>query len=250
MHCALFGKLPAKRDFVAVNMPRDLLRFWEVWLQGALAGSMHALGPGWRDAYLAAPIWRFWLGREHVGSEVMGAFMPSLDGVGRYFPLAVLAQAPEGQAFAPPTGDLQGAWFDRAEHFLLDTLEPEAAYDETLAALGNLPAPEMVARDAQADPQAGGGLTGVADETGDGDIATLMERLDRADALVRQASGSYWWTIGGESFPALALRARTLPEAQNFSLLLTGPPRPPPAPTPTPQAEDESDPAASIGAEP
>ncbi|WNJ88315.1 type VI secretion system-associated protein TagF [Bosea sp. 685] len=223
MHCALFGKLPAKRDFIAVNMPRELLRFWEIWLQGGMAASIQALGPGWKEVYLSAPIWRFWLGSSHLGCEVLGAFMPSLDGVGRYFPLAVLAMAPEGQAFAAPTENAQASWFESAEAFLLDTLEPDAVYEATLAALESLPLPESVARDTQPAVVASNrGLLGVSDDATT-EIPALLARLERSDKAARQAAGSWWWSIGGDSFPALALRAERLPEAQHFTLLLTGP---------------------------
>ena len=249
MSCALFGKLPAKRDFIAVNMPRELLRFWEVWLQGGMSASIQALGPGWRDAYLHAPIWRFWLGRDHVGSEVLGAFMASLDGVGRYFPLAVIAVAPEGDAFAPPSENEQSAWFESTEAFLLDTLEPGAAYDDTTAALKGLPMPESVARESRPEAVAANrGLVGVSNDAASLDMPALLGRLDRSDQQIHQAAGSYWWTIGGESFPALALRAETVPEAQHFALLLTGPARR--SPSEIAPAEPESPQATSIGAEP
>lgn len=249
MSCALFGKLPAKRDFIAVNMPRELLRFWEVWLQGGMSASILALGPGWRDAYLHAPIWRFWLGRDHVGSEVLGAFMASLDGVGRYFPLAVIAVAPEGEAFAPPSENEQSAWFESAEAFLLDTLEPGAVYDDTIAALKGLPMPESVGRDAKPEAIAANrGLVGVSDDATSPDMPALLDRLDQSEQQVRQAAGSYWWTIGGENFPALALRAATVPEAQHFALLLTGPARS--AAIEIAPGEPDSLQATSIGAEP
>lgn len=248
MSCSLFGKLPAKRDFIAVNMPRDLMRFWEVWLQGSMAASIQALGPSWKDAFLSAPIWRFWLGREHVGSEVMGAFMPSLDGVGRYFPLAVMVVAPEGQAFAAPTENDQGAWFDAAEAFLLDTLEPDANYELTLGALEGLTMPETIARKAETAVAPNNGLVGVSDDTGSVDVPSLLQRLEESDRLARQSSGSYWWSIGGETFPALALRAAKLPEAQDFALMLTGPARTTTEQTTTEDSESEQ--RASIGAEP
>ena len=64
MPTGLYGKLPAKRDFVAANVSRRLLEVWEPWLQASVATSRQMLGEGWRDAYNSAPIWRFWLGAE------------------------------------------------------------------------------------------------------------------------------------------------------------------------------------------
>ncbi len=96
MPCGLFGKLPAKRDFIALNAPSDFLAVYEKWLQGGLTASRLELGNRWQEAYLNAPIWRFWLGGAHGGQTVAGAFMPSVDGVGRYFPLTVFAAASPG----------------------------------------------------------------------------------------------------------------------------------------------------------
>ena len=99
MRCGLFGKLGAKRDFIALATPRSFLEAWEPWMQACLSASRHHLGEGWQQAFLTAPVWRFWLGAEICGTTVMGAVMPSLDGVGRYYPLALHAMA---DADAPP----------------------------------------------------------------------------------------------------------------------------------------------------
>lgn len=32
MSAGLFGKLPAKRDFIAANAPRRFLEVWEPWI--------------------------------------------------------------------------------------------------------------------------------------------------------------------------------------------------------------------------
>src|SRR5579872_6326200 len=104
MPAGLFGKLPAKRDFVTANVSRRILNVWEPWLQSGLGRSKQMLGQGWTDAYNRAPIWRFWLGSDFCGEATIGAFMPSVDGVGRPFPLAIFAG--EGDiSVAPPEID-------------------------------------------------------------------------------------------------------------------------------------------------
>ena len=93
---SLYGKLPTKRDFIAAGVPREFLAVWEPWLQGSVSASRVTLGDRWQAAFLTAPIWRFWLGSDLCGVDVIGAFMPSLDGVGRYFPLTLIACADPG----------------------------------------------------------------------------------------------------------------------------------------------------------
>src|SRR5262245_52262070 len=129
MRCGLYGKLPSKRDFVAIGTPRALLDVWEPWMQAGISASRVELGGGWKQAFLTAPIWRFWLGAQICGKTVLGAFMPSLDGVGRYFPLTLFACPDEGGAIPPPELDPHDAWFAAAEEFLLATLEPAATFE-------------------------------------------------------------------------------------------------------------------------
>src|SRR5215211_2120462 len=124
MSCGLYGKLPAKRDFVAVSAPRGFLGVFEPWLQGGLSASRLDLGEAWQRVFLRAPIWRFWLGADVCsGMSVAGAFMPSVDGVGRYFPLTVFAIREHPDAILHPELDPQEHWFGELEEFLLSALE-------------------------------------------------------------------------------------------------------------------------------
>ena len=141
MQCGLFGKLSAKRDFVALSVPRDFLNAWEPWMQSCVSASRDSLGETWLESYLTAPIWRFWLGADICGATVTGALMPSLDGVGRYYPLTLLAQAPEARSIPPPDIDAHDQWFVSAEDFLLSTLDKTASFEALTQALDQLPAP-------------------------------------------------------------------------------------------------------------
>ena len=102
MPAGLFGKLPAKRDFIATMAPRRFLDAWEPWLQTSLAASRYALGAGWGDYYNRAPLWRFWLGPALFGEATVGVLMASVDGVGRAFPLTLFST---GNERPPPPGD-------------------------------------------------------------------------------------------------------------------------------------------------
>ncbi len=138
MACGLFGKLIAKRDFIAVNIPREVLLGWEAWMQSSIAASKHDLGQAWLKAYLEAPLWRFWLGEGICGVQVMGVFMSSMDGVGRHFPLTVFTFAGPGQGFAVPADGADPSWYEEAEDFLLSTLDAGEDYDLVLAGLAGL----------------------------------------------------------------------------------------------------------------
>lgn len=222
MACGLFGKLPGKRDFIAINAPAPFLAAYEPWLHGGLTASRLELGARWQDAFLNAPIWRFWLGRTYCGQSVAGAFMPSVDGVGRYFPLTVFAISAPGAAIPPPELDPQDAWFDAAEDFLLLALEPEATFEAVSLRLAELAVP----RDglAAAPPRdmvrlSDGMLVSALD------LPVLPERLSALrteDHDAAYAHMAVFWTVGGEHFEPLALVGQGLPDPHLFGSLLTG----------------------------
>jgi type VI secretion system protein ImpM len=217
MRNGLFGKLPAKRDFVAVGTPRDLLTPWERWMQGGVAASRQALGEAWQDAYLRAPLWRFWLGADLCGATVAGAFMPSVDGVGRYFPLTVFAQGDPGEAIPPPELDPQDGWFEAAEDLLLGALAPVATYEAVQEALAALPAP------AAPLPEGGRAADGtLVGPVGEGGLPALMAAFRTADHARLYAGATFWWTVGGDDYPPRALAARGLPTPHLFAGMLTG----------------------------
>ena len=129
MPAGLFGKLPAKRDFVAANAPRRFLEVWEPWLQASVATSRQMLGEAWSDAYNRAPIWRFWLGADFCGEATIGAFMPSIDGVGRSFPLDRFRRRRAKSRCRRRSSTPTIAWCEAAEAILLDALEPDATFE-------------------------------------------------------------------------------------------------------------------------
>ncbi len=90
----LFGKLPARGDFVRVGLPEDFVAAWDGWCRSMLAAARAALGEAWLEAWMQAPIWRFLLPAGACGGQaVLGVWLPSVDKVGRQFPLVMCALA-------------------------------------------------------------------------------------------------------------------------------------------------------------
>jgi type VI secretion system protein ImpM len=216
MQCSLYGKLPARRDFVAIGVPREFLNAWEPWLQSAVSSSRQELGKDWQAAFLAAPIWRFWLGADICGRSVIGAFMSSLDGVGRYFPLTLFACADDNAAIPPPELNAQDNWFATAEGLLLSTLDQDANFEDITAGIEKWPTP--LQEFSQADDFF---KTEVAFTEGR-DFCEVFRSI-RFQASDKIFSGStFWWTIGGDGFPAVALSGKHMPDPYVFSAMLTG----------------------------
>jgi type VI secretion system protein ImpM len=222
MRCSLFGKLAAKRDFIAVSAPREFLSAWEPWMQSCVSASRDQLGEAWLPAYLTAPIWRFWLGADICGATVIGALMASLDGVGRYYPLTVFAYAEPAHAIAPPDLDPQDAWFSAAEAFLLSTLEREVAFETITEALEQLtvPAAQPAGLPAEETSIRHDGIIGTA--LADRTFAELFTLLRVANSSNVYAAASFWWTVGGGDCPPFGFCCQRMPAPLMFTTMLTG----------------------------
>jgi len=173
-----FGKVPALGDFLSRGLDPGLAARLDGWLQDAVAASRAALGEAWLDLYLASAVWRSILGAgASGGGAVAGILCPSVDRVGRCFPLAVLAPVgPAGTA-----ADWNG-WFDRAEDTVRDVVEERADAEAFLAALAALGAPPSLAQGAPVRRPA-------APTLGPGALAGMVE--SSADGL--------WWSAGSET---------------------------------------------------
>jgi type VI secretion system protein ImpM len=222
MRCSLFGKLAAKRDFIAVSAPREFLSAWEPWMQSCVSASRDRLGESWLPAYLSAPIWRFWLGADICGATVIGALMASLDGVGRYYPLTVFAYAEPDHAIAPPDLDAQEEWFSAAEGFLLSTLETEVAFETINGALEQLavPAAQPPGLPAEETPICSDGIIGAT--LGDRSFAELFGLLSAVNSSNIYTAATFWWTVGGGDCPPFGFCCQRMPDPLMFTTMLTG----------------------------
>lgn len=217
MGCGIFGKLPSRRDFIAYGVDRPLLGLIENWLQASVAMSRDVMGSEWRDAFLSAPIWRFWLGAQVAPSATAGALMPSVDGVGRYFPLSVIAASGQGHEIPPPPDDGLDAWCAAAEALLLRCLEDDPG-GEPAALAQSLPPPPMRPLDKPA-AQPGVPRVWVAE---DGSLTEAFAALASSDAASHHGRQSYWWTLGGEHHPAQLWAVEGMPRPELFATFING----------------------------
>ena len=85
-----FGKLPFLGDFASRRLPESFIRPWDEWLQPGLAATRAATGDRWLDLYLTFPVWRFVMPAGLLGdANWIGVLLPSVDRVGRCFPLTI-----------------------------------------------------------------------------------------------------------------------------------------------------------------
>jgi type VI secretion system protein ImpM len=212
-----YGKLPARGDFVTRRLPRGFVEPWDAWLQTALASASGQLRENWPAPYLEAPLWRFLVGAGVCGSEtVAGVVMPSVDSVGRYFPLTLAA--PMANCGAPTRTLVNGAtWYERVEELALSALADDADFDafdrESEAMMALSPA---------------GGQTGASDfgifqvYEGEDGLRDVPGRLGDAVLARLWDNWALWWTIGSERIRPCMLVTKELPGASRFAAFLDG----------------------------
>ena len=120
-----YGKIPGTGDFVARRVSASFSAAWDRWLQAALAGSRERLGARWRDSFLSMPMWRFVLSPGMLTANAWaGVMVPSVDAVGRYFPLVVTSALPSASLDLVATLFAARAWFSEIEAIALCAIAP------------------------------------------------------------------------------------------------------------------------------
>ncbi len=134
---AWFGKLPGIGDFAQRRLEPDFLKLWDSWLQNNLQ-QLRDQRDDWVTHYLEAPLWYFALGTGIVNANPwVGILMPSVDSVGRYFPLtlAIELQACEPDFVSSEEMDKIKDWWARSADVALtalDTNQDAFNFDATL----------------------------------------------------------------------------------------------------------------------
>jgi type VI secretion system protein ImpM len=225
-----YGKIPNLGDFASRRLPARFIAPWDDWLQAALAGSQTLFGELWLDTYLTSPVWRFLLLPGVCGETGwMGVLMPSVDRVGRYFPLTIAAEMPALPSSEGELGALSN-WLEQAESVALGALDPDRNADDLDQSLTASRPPGF----------AGGGRLEqvqslLADRLETLDPLPSVLPLDSVDSfvplmagagirsLLRTGSGkSLWWSRNREGAAPLLLCCTGLPGTDYFAMLLQG----------------------------
>jgi len=130
LELGFYGKLPSLGDFASRRLPQDFISSWDKWLQSSLATSREILGEQWLHHYLTSPIWRFALSPGLVGKDAwVGIVMPSVDRVGRYFPLTIACKVPNGVSLMHLFTEACD-WFEDLESVAIAALENDLVVEE------------------------------------------------------------------------------------------------------------------------
>lgn len=210
----VYGKLPARGDFISRRLARSFIDPWDGWLQQAILASREALQSRWLEIYLTSPIWRFALGAGSCGpNTVLGVLMPSVDKVGRYFPL-MLGQELPGEAELTAIAVAAGDWYQAMATLALSALADEFRI-ETLELPLAAPLPRPTAALAATTPLPSPGLYVAIDP------ALGFAESCRAGGPAAGRS-TLWWTSGSEQVAPCLLVCPGLPAPAAFAAMLDG----------------------------
>lgn len=186
------GKLPSHGDFISRRVRPAFREPWDRWLGVVLVKSREQLRERWQEAFLQAPAWRFVLAPGALSAQAWaGLLMPSVDSIGRYYPLTVVCELPAASLDAAASLRRAADWFAELETVALRALEPGADLETFDASLAEKRFPSE---------------------------ALISEHTAPARAL------SAWFAADSEIFASRLLLGEGLPDAERYCEMLTGAP--------------------------
>jgi type VI secretion system protein ImpM len=227
-----YGKIPSLGDFISRRLPASFVNTWDSWLQGSLNASRAQLGERWLDRYLTGPIWRFAVMPDALSATSgiwAGVLMPSVDKVGRYFPLTIALNIDfrPGMMFTVLSAQ---AWYGALERTALATLNIDALPDDLDRNLAENPFPLLDTDCLRLDAQELGawwerkdGPPKVISLSTENSLTDLFEVTAESVLTLGGLGKSFWWALSGEGGPAELHCFRGLPPENYFATMLTKP---------------------------
>jgi len=220
-----FGKMPSLGDFSQHGLSTNFVSLWDDWLAHCMLASRSMLGDDWLDAYLNSPIWRFILLSGVVDENSWaGILMPSVDKVGRYFPLTLSIAIPQQSNDTGFSIARSIAWVESLEQIALDILEPGMSPNELALRLDATPYPDAD----QEGLQKAGAFARMLHSRNSSkltlrSVSAIPELFtEAAEHLLLQASAgkSFWWTQANpDAIPILEIQ-QGLPPPESFQVML------------------------------
>lgn len=225
-----YGKVPTHGDFVGKGLPRSFREPWDAWVQEVMNASRQQMGESWIQHYLTCPLYRFALTGGICGEQVwLGVIIPSVDQVGRYYPMTLCRSLP-GSPNLLEAMPKHANWFERAETLVMSCLEDDFSletFDQQLQAMAqelNGQAsvgdddPTSLQRSFQKYP-------GAAWRTGLTDLRNLRQAFPALLNVLLQdfcCAYSLWWTQGAENNRPSLMLAKGLPPFDGAAAMLDG----------------------------
>jgi type VI secretion system protein ImpM len=231
MQIGFYGKLPSHGDFLRRRVSDAFVDAWDAWLRECIAASRTALGARWLDVYLTSPAWRFACASGACGhAPVIGVLAPSVDQVGRYFPLTLVAELPADVNLVTAASASE-RFLESAERLVIETLATERVDFERFD-LGVLALQDELAYAAAPPPlMLGGESTAILTDSprawhvplgASSDISLAFEQLLSLHLESKFRPLVLFWTDGSAAVEPSCLMLKGLPDPSNYAALLEG----------------------------
>ena len=219
--CGVYGKLPVHGDFVHRNLPASSIESWDEWLQSFVAGTREQLADDWLDMYLSAPVWRFALSSGVLNENAyLGVLIPSVDRVGRYFPLTLLEPV-DSEIGLLELIELRANWFTNVEELLLESLDGQLDIDNLMFELSKIPN-ETTTTYRKLDSYCDGQNAVVNMEFEEQSPASVFPQLLESLLVSSFSSFSLWTTSGSDFVEPCTMLSQGLPKIGQVSAMLDG----------------------------
>lgn len=216
------GKLPSLGDFASRRLDAAFIEPWDGWLAAGLLALREARPDTWLDAYLGSPSWRFLLMPGVLpgtaGTQAWcGVLMPSVDRVGRYFPLTLVLPLGPGLASVQEAGALW-PWLGRLDDLARDALYEDWTAERLEDELARMALPARgTAPSEGAVPEAAGAMVELPADAASDPARFMGAEAQRALAL--RARGRAWWHARPDEQPPRLLASHGLPAAAALAQL-------------------------------
>lgn len=189
-----YGKLPSIGDFVGRRMPHDLTGDWDYWLRSGLDQLRSDVPDTWPQRFVHSPIWFFLTPARVTGVPACGVIAPSVDRVGRFYPLTVMALGTDRPQALADTATLS-RFLAGAHAAVVDARRMPLSPDELDARLSDLPSPFESRSAAPVTPLIANILADLnaASEASGAVPMVSLPSFDTRDVLGKGSDTSLWW---------------------------------------------------------
>ncbi len=223
-----YGKVHTHGDFVSRGLPKTFIAPWDAWLQEAINTSRQQLGDTWLNYYLTGPVYRFVLSPGICGNNGwQGVLMPSVDKIGRYFPMTVSLM--DKQNINPFIAlQIRNEWFASIERLVFSCLEDNFNLEKFNLSLSNFSFQAGYSSEAQTEQSLNPIPEKIFHHAWQHPLKSIesMSSLlpDILDNLLKEQCFAYslWWTEGSEMVSPSLLICEGLPHFEGIAALIDG----------------------------
>ena len=219
-----FGKLPINGDFIHRNLPNHFIHSWDNWLQENILACKEQFQNDWLQHYLTSPIWRYFISPSVMDDNAyIGILAPSVDSVGRYFPMTIVAPISPAKVSPIFTNTFQSIYANLETVFLKHLHAEEGTISMLCEDLDT----QSTALLSELNKQQIDRLPDTLDShrfklTDQSDMSGALSSLWMMQLMQQHTGSTLWWSNGSQAIEPSLLINNGLPNKQQFIAMLSG----------------------------